>query len=184
MLPRILLTSFDIWKPHHVTNASDDLLAELLARNHITEHMHLMRKLPVDFDLAPQQVIAKINDWQPNFVICCGMAEKRSHLCLETNGKQADQILHTSIGLDELIESFSATVLSHDAGKFVCNHLYYTVLKYIQDHGLTTQCLFVHVPILQAENLVSILADFTSLLETFQYTQGNLAASSCLSDPN
>jgi pyroglutamyl-peptidase len=138
MLPRILLTSFDIWKPHHITNASDDLLAELLVRNHITENMHLIRKLPVDFELAPQQVIAKMNDWQPDIVICCGMAEKRSHLSLEANGKQAEQTLHTSISLHALLEPLSGTVLSHDAGKFVCNHLYYAVLKYIQDHDVTS----------------------------------------------
>ena len=36
--------------------------------------------------------------------------------------------------------------VSNTAGTFVCNCLYYNVMKYIEDKGLNTVALFVHVP--------------------------------------
>ena len=51
------------------------------------------------------------------------------------------------------------------AGTFVCNHLYYSVLKHIQDTAIATQCIFVHVPVLTENNLESIVADFSLILK-------------------
>jgi len=36
--------------------------------------------------------------------------------------------------------------LSHDAGEYVCNHTYYTMLARIAEHGLPTRAIFVHIP--------------------------------------
>jgi pyroglutamyl-peptidase len=158
MPKQLLLTSFDIWEPHHVSNASDDLLAameqqRLLAC--IQAKIKLLRRVSVDFALAPQQVIAEIDALKPDLVLCCGMAESRTVLTLESNGKhQTDHqldILWTTIDLTRLVEKTVLTNVSHDAGTFVCNHLYYSVLKHIESHQLRCQCLFVHVPILISE---------------------------------
>lgn len=164
MTDNLLLTSFDIWKPHHVSNASDDLLLEMLSRNLLNERIHLLRKLPVDFDLAPQRVIDKLNELSPQTIICCGMAERRSRLMIELNGKQPGEVIRTSVDVKSLIQQLENTEISQDAGKFVCNHLYHSLLKYVQVQNLQTQCLFVHVPILNASNLEPILKDFSKLL--------------------
>ncbi|MBW4470088.1 MAG: peptidase C15 [Stenomitos rutilans HA7619-LM2] len=168
MTTRLLLTSFDIWKPHHRSNASDDLLNVLLEQNllaSLAAEITLLRKLPVDFQLAPQHVTAQIETLQPDVVICCGMAERRSHLTVEANGKHQATVLRTTVDVDRLVEGLAMTHVSHDAGAFVCNALYYSVLQYIADRSLACQCLFVHVPILNAVNHRLIVKDFLAILQ-------------------
>ena len=171
MTNQILLTSFDIWKAHHRANASDDLIAAILQQERFArwhEKLSLLRKLPVDFHLAPQQVIAQIKALQPDVVVCCGMAERRSLLTLESNGKHQSDILQTSIALERLVEGLAVTEVSHDAGDFVCNYLYYSVLKHIQTQRLACRCLFMHVPVLNEANLAPIVQDVWLLLQRLQ----------------
>lgn len=164
-MSRILLTSFDVWKPEHRSNASDDLLDRLTARNLLPQGIHLLRKLPVDFQRAPETVIAEMESVNPSHVVCCGMAEKRELLTVESNGKHQDAILTTDVNMEALIEGLPATAVSHDAGSFVCNHLYYCVLRYVREHQLTIPCIFVHVPVLNQSNCESIVSDFSTILQ-------------------
>lgn len=166
MSPTILITSFDIWEPHHRSNSSDDLLTELLVRDGLSNYtIHFLRKIPVEFQLAPERAIAAIEEFQPDIVVCCGMAERRSRLTVEANGKQAENILFTPIDLAALTRDLDFTDISHDAGQFVCNHLYYSVLNYLCEKQPKTNCVFVHVPLLNDENLAVILQDFRKILE-------------------
>jgi pyroglutamyl-peptidase len=164
MKNKVLLTSFDVWEAHHKSNASDDLLDAILEQSLLAQNHYFLRKIPVDFQLAPETVLATIATLQPDLIICCGMAERRSLLTLESTGKGHREILKTSINLDLLIEKTIATKISHDAGNFVCNHLYYSVLKHIQTTASTSQCLFVHVPLLNADNLNPIIQDFLKIV--------------------
>ncbi len=59
------------------------------------------------------------------------------------------------------------TRVSHHAGKFVCNHTYYTVLKYLRESESDCKSVFVHVPVLTTENRAAIVQDFTTLLHRF-----------------
>ncbi len=165
MTRRILLTSFDIWEPHHTSNAADDLLAAMMQHNLLTERHGTIRKLPVDFQQAPQQVIARIQTFQPDLIVCGGMAEQRSQLTVESNGKHQTDVLWTAIDVAQLVENLTITQVSHDAGNFVCNYLYYSVLKHIQTLQINCQCLFVHVPVLHATNTDPILRDMAIILE-------------------
>ncbi|MBM0743510.1 peptidase C15 [Phormidium sp. CLA17] len=164
----ILLTTFDTWKPTQPSNSSDDLITELVQRKLLPPHTHLSRNIPVDFQLAPEKVLAVVDTVQPDVIVCCGMAEKRSHLTVEANGRHQGEILYTSISLKTLVEQTQTTAISHNTGRFVCNYLYYSVLKYIQSHQLKTQCLFVHVPPLNPENLDAIVQDFSTILKLLQ----------------
>lgn len=180
MTPRILMTSFDIWKSHHVTNASDDLLAELLeqdwlSRSPFNQTVQLLRQLPVDFDLAPKRIIEAIAQFQPDIILCCGMAEKRPCLTVELNAKRDDQVLQTSVDLRSLLRPLRSTTISYDAGKFVCNHTYYAVLEYLQTHRINSHCLFVHVPVLQETNRDAIVEDFIAMTHALT-TQVNTLA--------
>ncbi len=165
MRPTLLLTSFDTWQPHQQSNASDDLLAAVLATNPAPDQLHFLRKLPVDFQLAPAQLLQHFQALQPDIVVCCGMAEARSQLTVESNGKHGNDIRHTSLNLDRLIAALPITQISHDAGDYVCNWLYYSVLKYIQEQQAKSDCLFVHVPVLHESNFQPILQDFLILVQ-------------------
>ncbi|MBD1823256.1 peptidase C15 [Cyanobacteria bacterium FACHB-DQ100] len=160
---KILLTSFTTWMEHQRSNASDDLIQAILDRERFHPNCHFLRQLPVDFELAPKQTIAKINEIQPDVTICCGMAESRQCLSLESNGKFQSEILRSRLDLKHLMESTIATEISHDAGNFVCNYLYYCVLKHLE--SLNRHCIFIHVPVLTTENTEIIVQDFLNILD-------------------
>ncbi|NEP07508.1 MAG: peptidase C15, partial [Okeania sp. SIO4D6] len=50
------------------------------------------------------------------------------------------------------------------AGKFVCEDLYYSVLKYLDMSCYQTKCIFVHVPVLTENNRDKIVGDFIKIL--------------------
>ncbi len=160
----ILLTSFDVWETHHVSNSSDDLVGLAIAAGWLPPQVQILRRLPVDWQLAPARVMAAINELQPDVIICCGMAENRQTLTVESNGKRQGEILTTGIELPVLIEPTIATEISHDAGNFVCNHLYYSVLQHIQAEPRSRQCLFIHVPLLHDSNVTKIGRDFAAIV--------------------
>ncbi len=159
----VLLTSFATWLPHQISNSSDDLLAILNQdQNH---NLYYLRKLPVNTNIASQQVITKIQEIQPQTIICCGMAETRDQLTIESNAKCDDDCQKSQVNLTKLVSCLTNTSISHDAGNFVCEGLYYQVLSYLSRHHLKSSCLFVHVPILNTNNTHVIYQDFTKILK-------------------
>ncbi|NEN91974.1 MAG: peptidase C15 [Okeania sp. SIO3H1] len=161
---KVLLTSFDIWKPHHKSNSSDDLLSLIFVQNLTNYSLSFLRKLPVDSQIATEIVIDQIEEIQPDLIICCGMAEKREILTIESQASCGEMVMKTSIDLAELVVGLDMTEISNDAGKFVCEDLYYSVLKYLELSCLKSKCLFVHVPILTEDNREIILEDFMKIL--------------------
>jgi len=165
MKKRILLTSFDIWLPHQQSNSSDDLLIEVGKLNSVVYNLTFLRQLPVDVQLASSQVKAKIEVVQPNYIILCGMAESRKKLSVEKIASYAENILQTTVDLEQLVTEATAIEISHDCGKFVCDGLYYSILDYLRQHQLTIGCIFVHVPVLSSENFGAIFADFLLIVD-------------------
>lgn len=160
----ILLTSFAIWKASQRSNASDDLLLEI-AKTNIASSLHLFRQLPVNVPVAKELVIGKIQQVQPHLVLCCGMAESRSKLNVESRAAVGDHVLHSALDLEALTMGLHNTEISEDAGRFVCNGLYYAILNYLQGHHTDARCLFVHVPVLTTTNREKVVADFSLILE-------------------
>ena len=161
MQKNILLTSFATWKPHHITNSSDDMLGYII--NSYKKPLHYLRKVPVDHEQAPKKVIEKFNEIRPDILVCCGMAEKRKKLNLESRARLGEKTIETGVDLKKLAKGLTMTRVSHDAGKFVCNTLYFKALIHLkkQSHG----CVFVHVPVLTADNVEPIKSDFISVLD-------------------
>ncbi|HIK29216.1 MAG: peptidase C15 [Oscillatoriaceae bacterium SKW80] len=165
---KILLTSFTTWLPHHKSNASDDLL-EIISQLYSGEQLIFLRKLPVDFQIAPKKVIAKLNQVQPDAIICCGMAESRDKLTVESRAFNGLEMIKTTVNLDHLVAELKATDISDNAGGFVCERLYYETLKYIRDRLLTTKCIFLHIPPLTPQNSEIITSDFLAIIRRLKY---------------
>ncbi|MEM6254948.1 MAG: peptidase C15 [Cyanobacteria bacterium P01_D01_bin.156] len=161
MASPILITSFCPWKAHQGSNSSNVLLAGVAAK--LPGNALVLQQLPVNFDLAPMRVINQIVQYRPKAVICCGMAENRKTLTVERWGTYQDQRLETSINLPALIENTIHTRISEDAGDFVCNRLYYRVLKHLQQQATAT--LFVHVPLITHNNWVVVEFDFLKIVK-------------------
>ena len=164
MKKRILLTSFDIWLKDQQSNSSDDLLLEVTKLDLIQHDLTFLRQLPVDVQLASTQVMEKIKAIQPDYIICCGMAASRTQLSVEAVASYEEIVLQTEVDLEKLVAGAAAIQISHDCGKFVCEGLYYSVLDYLSQNQLTARCIFVHVPVLNQENLMRILADFVLII--------------------
>ncbi|MBD2017264.1 peptidase C15 [Microcoleus sp. FACHB-53] len=159
VMSHILLTSFQTWLPHQKSNSSDDLLAEVAKLESFSHSLTFLRHLPVDISQASERAIAKINELQPDIIICCGMAESRRQLSVESNASQGDTVLHNSVDFDRLLDSSIGTTISHNAGKFVCEGLYYSVLNHLQKNDLKKHGLFIHVPVLTRNNIAEVLTD-------------------------
>jgi pyroglutamyl-peptidase len=177
MQKKILLTSFDTWLSDQQSNSSDDLLLELAKMACVCNDLIFLRRLPVDVDLASSRVIVKINEVKPDYVICCGMAASRVNLSVEVRASImslettditfidcAENILQTTVDVEQLVAGTAAVEISYDCGRFVCEGLYYSVLDYLYQSQLPIPCIFVHVPILNQENLMSIMADFVLII--------------------
>lgn len=202
---KILLTSFQTWLPHQTSNSSDDLLEKIAQLDGLPASLTFLRQLPVDVSKASRCAIAKIEELQPDCIICCGMAESRSTLTVESCATRRDALflirlyrycitfaqrlrvkklqdflsilfgishgqnsilIKTSVNLDTLLEKTLATQISHDAGKFVCEGLYYEILNHLRQSNCNSPCIFVHVPLLTPNNSHSIVADFQRIVET------------------
>ncbi|HLO49811.1 MAG TPA: peptidase C15 [Kamptonema sp.] len=158
--------------PHHQSNSSDDLLAKISTIKSLPYSLTFLRQLPVDFQLAPIQAIAKINELQPDLIICCGMAESRQKLTVESTAIVNGEALKTTFPLEDLVADLTMTEISHDAGKFVCEALYYSLLKYIKHRNLSSQCIFIHVPVLTNKNIEAITSDFLSIINFASIARG------------
>jgi pyroglutamyl-peptidase len=165
MHKKILLTSFQTWLPHQISNSSDDLLAKIQDEAFLSASLTFLRQLPVDISLSIQKAIATIQVLQPDVVLCCGMAESRERLTIESNATWDEEQIYTSVNLERLISQLFYTYISHDAGKFVCEGLYYRVLKHLRQFNPQSHCLFVHVPVINEANSNKLLIDFRSIIE-------------------
>ena len=161
---KLLLTSFQTWLPHQNSNSSDDLL-EIIEKSVDLNRYIFLRKLPVNTETAADNVIEKIEAIKPKCVVCCGMAESRSQLTVESNAVCDRDCRFTRIDLTELISRTDNTKISHDAGKFVCEGLYYQILNYLEINNLDISCIFVHVPLLKANNINTIEQDFRTIID-------------------
>ncbi|HBQ98867.1 MAG: peptidase C15 [Roseofilum sp. Belize BBD 4] len=168
MIIPFLLTSFTTWKPHQNSNSSDDLLEQIGQSYPYPERLSLLRKLPVDSQPAIAQTLFHLHSTQPAWVLCCGMAEKRDRLSIESNATQKDKILRPAIDLELLIRGLDWVYISDYAGRFVCEDLYYRVLQEINTLNLPTRALFIHVPILHPDNEQPIINSFVEILHRLE----------------
>ncbi|XP_010276512.1 PREDICTED: uncharacterized protein LOC104611235 [Nelumbo nucifera] len=79
----------------------------------------------------------------------------------------------TSLPIDEITKTLSKrgyeVVASDDAGRFVCNYVYYHSLWFAEQHG--TKSLFVHVPLFQTIDEETQMQFAASLLEVLASLQ-------------
>ena len=164
---KLLFTSFQTWLPHQKSNSSDELLAIIQEQKNFSASGYFLRQLPVDREIASQKAIATINQIKPQGIICCGMAESRQELTIEYCARDGEQCLYTKVDLEDLVSNLAHTSISHDAGKFVCESLYFNILSHIQISDLEMPCIFVHVPVFTSGNTDILLQDFESIISYF-----------------
>ena len=184
---KFLLTGFEPFN-NNSTNPSWEAVASLP----ITfDHNQLVSLcLPVVYDKCWEALESAIACHKPDVVICCGLANKRTHISLEL---QAQNIMDASIpdnagvlflgepicenGADYLKTSLNLETLNNQlcnanipaeislsAGKYVCNNLYYHLLANQNKYGY--KGLFVHVPDANVLGIQDIATAFLKLVST------------------
>lgn len=161
----ILITSFQPWRAHQHSNSSDDVIGNLDAQRQLPDDAIWLRRVPVSFQLAPMRVINAIYYWRPRAVICCGMAERRVRVTVEKRAKRlGGKSLETKLPLAEILHGTAFSEVSLDAGSYVCNHLYYSVLEFVEKLKMPTEAVFIHVPVLNLANQKVIFQDVDEII--------------------
>lgn len=161
---RILVTAFEPWGEHRVNTSQ--VAVEGLDGQVIDGALVRVRHVPVEWDEAPRQLFEEIADWEPAAVVGFGMqkgpewrvellARNRDH---RSEGEEtetvidvdAPRILPTGLPaagiLAKLLDAGLEAKPSEDAGAFLCNHLFFWMMKAVEEGAGPTISGFVHVP--------------------------------------
>ena len=129
-------------------------------------------ELPVTFAGAGRRMTELLQEFKPDLVVMVGLAAGRKGFSVErvalnladaripdNEGAQpvdapvdssGPAAIFTNVNAKRLAETLRQqgveAALSYSAGTYVCNHVYYTALRYIQLHMLPTKAVFLHVP--------------------------------------
>ena len=166
-MKRILFTGFEPFA-NFAENPSEKVIKGL-ETSVGTEFADFMI-LDCKWNSATKQLIDQLETNSYDYVISVGLAAKRTKICLEEkyyneqNCSLADNegivIENQSInqnGPDFYITELSNKIydelqlnhpisLSDDAGRFLCNHISYSIMNYIEKESLRTSFCFVHIP--------------------------------------
>lgn len=104
----------------------------------LSDDLNFLHRLPVDVQLASSRVIAKINDIQLDYIICCAMAVSPSQLSVEVltcstsilplgSINYSENILRTTVDMEKLLVPTAAVEISYNCRKFVREGVYYSI---------------------------------------------------------
>lgn len=164
---RILITGFETFASRNINN-SWEVAKAFEGKENIS-----VIKLPVSFSKAHKLVIEKISKAKYDAIIMMGetsvtndfirlervalnMKDSKSG---DNDGETADEATISEGGSTAILSNFPIKKLcdnlqkeklkikiSNSAGTFVCNCLYYNILKHIVDNALSTKAIFIHLP--------------------------------------
>tara|TARA_R110000782_G_scaffold268689_1_gene365590 strand:+ start:123122 stop:123760 length:639 start_codon:yes stop_codon:yes gene_type:complete len=165
--PLVIVTGFGPF-PGVTDNPSEMLLRELERAQMSDGLRHEFVLLETAYRHVSDRV-AELLARRPAVVIHLGYISTAAMLCLECRATSKRSTSHPDVtgftpytktpptvlenrrvNFTELLTELAAAgipaQLSHDAGTYVCNHTYFTVLNAIRHAGLQTKALFVHIP--------------------------------------
>lgn len=147
-------------------------IAQALAGEQIAGAEVVARELACVLGLSNQQLIAAIEELRPRVVICLGLAGGRGEISIErvavnlidaripdNAGKQPIDVpvvvggpvgyfstLPVKAIVHHLHQSGIPAAVSHTAGTYNCNQLFYGLSHHIASHNLAIKGGFIHIP--------------------------------------
>jgi pyroglutamyl-peptidase len=104
-----------------------------------------------DFEESEKQLKDKIKGNKYDFIFSFGQKPVIKKIYIEKTGINGLKKLETNynyMGLKIYLEKYFRIKISENAGKYLCNNIYYKGLKYIFDNKLKTKMIFIHIPYL------------------------------------
>lgn len=103
------------------------------------------------FVTSINQLKNKLVENNYDLIISFGQAPLNyNNIKIEIHGKNNTDIYNTKYDFSKLgyklkLNGFNV-IISHDAGNYLCNNIYYYGLKYISEQNLNCDMIFVHIP--------------------------------------
>lgn len=161
-----LATGFEPFAEHRI-NSSWEALARL--RERWSERDVVMLRLPVDHVAAHEALRRALNEHRPRAVLCTGLCRygfqferwaRRPRALAHVDG---DPTLEGSWPWQELRDELARTGVlaceSWDAGQYVCESTYWSLLAFRAQHRYPEHAAFLHVPPLSREEPLERTAD-------------------------
>jgi pyroglutamyl-peptidase len=135
--------------------------------------------LPVSYARAADELRRAVRDAAPDVVICFGQADGRAQISVERFAHNLDEASTTdndeapgtgapidpsgpaayrsTLPVDEIVDALRADGIpcapSRDAGGFLCNHVFYVLMRVLEQERPAAIGGFVHVPLLPEQAL-------------------------------
>lgn len=168
---KILLTAFDPFGEDQINSALETMMA-LTAEIPDAEIIKL--QIPTVFGKSGEMVSEALRSYRPDAVLMLGMAGGRSSISVEriainlADARIADNAgfqpsecaiaqdgpaaYFATLPIQAMVKATQAAgipaAISNSAGTFVCNHLMYSVLQWIDQQASSCLAGFVHLPYL------------------------------------
>jgi len=177
MVKKVLITGFDPFGKD-VVNPALEAVKKLEGKK-IDDVELITQKVPTVFHQSIKVVTEAIEKHQPDVVICVGQAGGRTQITPERVAinvddaripdNQNNQPIDEAIAEDgpvaywstlpvkrmvhEMKESGIPAAVSNSAGTFVCNHLFYGVMNYLEKNAPHIRGGFIHIPFIPEQTV-------------------------------
>jgi pyroglutamyl-peptidase len=180
-MTRVLVTGFEPFADADV-NPSQRLVEELAASPPAGVEL-ATAVLPVAYGRAAAELRAAVIAAEPDAVVCFGQANGRAGISIErfalnlddaanvdndgaSSGEPIDPAgpaaYRSTLPVDEIVAALRAEGIpgeaSRDAGGFLCNHVFYSLMRLLELERPQARGGFVHVPLLPEQALDSAAA--------------------------
>ena len=180
-MTRVLVTGFEPFAVAQV-NPSQRLVEKLAARPPAGVEL-ATAVLPVAYARAAAELRAAVTAAAPDAVVCFGQADGRAGISVERFALNLDDAANvdndgvssadpvdadgpvayrSTLPVDEIVAALRAEGIpgeaSRDAGGFLCNHVFYALMRQLERERPQARGGFVHVPLLPEQALDSAAA--------------------------
>ena len=174
-MKKILLTGFDPFGEEDM-NPATEVLKSFKQKN-IKNYEIETIEIPTIYKKSFEKIKKEINKIQPDVVISLGQAGGRTDISIERvainlddykiedneGNKPVDEIISSdgknayfsTLPIKKMVENIKKekipAEISNSAGTFVCNHVMYCVLDYVNTNDLDIKAGFIHIPFLPSQ---------------------------------
>lgn len=174
-MKKILLTGFDPFGEEDM-NPATEVLKSFKQKN-IENYEIETIEIPTVYKKSFEKIKKEINKIQPDVVISLGQAGGRTDISIERiainlddyriedneGNKPIDEIISpdgknayfSTLPVKKMVENIKKegipAEISNSAGTFVCNHVMYCVLDYVNKNDLDIKAGFIHIPFLPSQ---------------------------------
>jgi pyroglutamyl-peptidase len=142
------------------TNSAKVIVDKIDSKN-ISEKLYLVNS----FETSKKQLECKLESEEYDLVIAFGQKPKVKSINLEQKACINGHELITNYEYDKLVKLINSSGfivnVSNNAGNYLCNHIFYMGLMFINKNELNTKMIFIHIPsIKNIENMEHLAGVF------------------------